>query len=301
VRHATFKVPADRTPQRVIQDTAMPRFLNIACGATYVRSTDWENIDYVPHGGFVRQSDILENITASETKYDVIYCSHFIEHIPPEKVHPFLIRCKSLMKEDSIFRIVVPDAELLLREYLKHKDNGNHIFSEFAFLNFLDQCVRLRSGGKLAERYRQIASGELKQLEAYAEYLNGYDVVPAPSDQGMPVSKTAKLLTIFKRPARLWGKIEPSYIRLVCALLPKAFREQNVSFTGVGEKHLWMYDFDSLKTLLNDAGFSRVERCTFNTSIRADNLFAPLDEIDGKPRKGNHQLFVEAQLGPVRR
>jgi predicted SAM-dependent methyltransferase len=277
-----------------VRGNAMQKFLNVACGTAYVRSPEWENIDYQTRDSFVRKLDILGNLTTSKEKYDVIYCSHFIEHVPPEKVHAFLSRCKSLMREDSLFRIVTPDAELLLREYLKHKDSGNKTYSEFAFLNFLDQCVRLRGGGKLAERYRQLASGELRQLEPYAEYLNGSDVNPSPSTPAM--SKAARLRALLSHPSNIGSKIEQYYIKLVCALLPKAFREQNVSFAGIGERHLWVYDFDSLKAVLNKAGFSRVERHSFNTSGRTDNLFMPLEVIDGKPRKGNHQLFLEAQL-----
>lgn len=272
----------------------MQRFLNIACGTTYIKSPLWENLDYAPRDDFVRRSDVLHELTTSQTKYDVIYCAHFIEHIPPEKVVSFLSRCRSLMREDSLFRIVTPNAEFLLREYLKHKDNQNTICAEYAFLNFLDQCVRLKSGGKLQERFQQLADGKLEQLEKYAEYLNGTDAKAAPLEPA--ASKANKLLDLIRHPARIWAKIEPFYIRGVCALLPKAFREQNVSFASVGERHLWMYDFDSLRVLLNEAGFSRVERRTFNTSLRTDNLFAPLEQIDGKPRKGNHQLFLEAQI-----
>lgn len=272
----------------------MQRFLNIACGAAYIKSPEWENLDYAPRDSFVRRSDVLGNLTTSQTKYEVIYCAHFIEHIPPEKAGSFLSRCKSLTREGSLVRIVTPDAEFLLREYLKHKDSGNGAYAEFAFLNFLDQCVRLKGGGKLQERFEQLASGKLKKLEEYAEYLNGTDVKATIS--GPAATRMDTALALFNHPSRIWAKIEPSYIRAVCALLPKAFREQNVSFAPIGEKHLWMYDFDSLKTLLNEAGFSHVEKRTFNTSLRTDKLFEPLELIDGRPRKGNHQLFVEAQV-----
>jgi len=67
-------------------------------------------------------------------------------------------------------------------------------------------------------------------------------------------------------------------------------------FAHIGERHLWMYYFNSLRTLLNEAGSSRVERRLFNTSMQIDNLFATLGEIDGRLRNGNHQLLMEAQL-----
>lgn len=274
----------------------MPKFLNIACGSTYIRSADWENVDYAPSDPAVKKANLLKNLKTSETKYDVIYCSHFIEHIPPEQLETFLLGCKALMRKDSLLRIVVPDSESLLREYLKHKDAGNKSFSEFAFVNFLDQCVRRQSGGLLEEYLAKIASGRLSELKEYGQDVCGSKAIDAHVQVALPASKASKLLSLIRRPTRAWITIEPYYIRLVCALLPQAFREQNVSFCSAGEKHLWMYDFDSLKSLLSQTGFSRIDRRTFDTSLRTDRLFAPLDEADGKPRKGNHQLFAEVQL-----
>jgi predicted SAM-dependent methyltransferase len=273
----------------------MPAYLNIACGKTFIRDPAWENIDYVSLDKAVRVSNILGNLTTLEDTYEALYCSHFVEHIPPDSVVPFLKRCRGFLKSGGIFRIVVPDSEMLLREYLKYKDEGNHLYSQYAYINFLDQCVRLRSGGMLQDCYSKIASHEAEELREYAIYLNGNDVFSA-SDRLTSSSFIApEVLQAFWRPNRVWRKLEPAYIRIVCALLPKAFRRQNVSFAGVGERHLWMYDFESLKSVLSSAGYSRVQRFTFNTSTRSDDLFRPLDEIDGKPRKGNHQLFVEAQ------
>lgn len=271
----------------------MPKYLNIACGATYIRSDDWENLDYVSSDRFVRASNIVENLGASQRTYEAIYCSHFFEHIPTKEVHRFLLRCRSLMRDGSILRIVVPDAEFLAREYLKHKDAGNHSHSQFAFVNLLDQCVRQENGGQLARYFDKIASGEMRGLSQYAEYLNGrsdFDRTPHPS------SIRARLCSHLLHPPRLRKKIEFLYIKLVCAFLPKAFRLQNVSFCSIGEKHHWMYDFESLRSVLADAGFSHVERHNFDTSGCGDHFFAQLDERDGAPRKGHHQLFVEAKL-----
>jgi hypothetical protein len=199
------------------------------------------------------------------------------------------------MAEDSIFRIVVPDSENLLREYLKQKDAGDGARADFAFTSFLDQCVRLKRGGKLGEYLEQIASGERRELKAYAEYVYGYDI-PAASNDSSGKFNARKFLDLASHPTQIWSKLEPYYIKFISAFLPRAFREQNVSFAGVGERHLWMYDFASLRTQLRDAGFSRVERVDFNTSLRKDHPFAPLDELGGQPRKGSLQLFVEAQL-----
>ena len=79
-------------------------------------------------------------------------------------------------------------------------------------------------------------------------------------------------------------------------LLPKAFREQNVSLAAVGERHHWLYDFHQLHCLLAAAGFVAIERCTAATSRVPHFPFHPLDLAgDGQPRKGAESLFIEAQ------
>ena len=77
--------------------------------------------------------------------------------------------------------------------------------------------------------------------------------------------------------------------------LPAAFRAQNVSLAGVGERHHWLWDFHQLQQALEAAGFQGVERRTAATSALADFPFHPLDlDTDGRPRKGAESMYVEA-------
>ena len=63
--------------------------------------------------------------------------------------------------------------------------------------------------------------------------------------------------------------------------LPRAFRLQNVSLAGVGERHLWLWDFHQLKSALEAVGFIAVQRVSASTSAVADFPFYPLD-LDAK-------------------
>lgn len=270
-----------------------PKYLNIACGGTYIANPDWENVDYSPdNAGHVNRMNVLHGLAPSQHQYEAIYCSHFIEHIPLSYVLGFLKRCHSLTKPGGLFRIVVPDAEFLLREYFKHKDSGNYTLAEFAYVNFLDQCVRQQRSGRLGDFYSEIANGKRPELVNYATYLNGtteFNGRAMVRENGF----MQKLRSI-RSPGRLASSLEHRYIRIVTRLLPRGFREQNVSFTDVGELHHWMYDFEQLSLLLKEAGFSAVARLSFDTSKRADGIFLPLDALQDKPRKGHHQLFIEA-------
>jgi hypothetical protein len=92
---------------------------------------------------------------------------------------------------------------------------------------------------------------------------------------------------------RLPAFAERLWMLAVIKLLPRAFREQNMS---VVERHHWLYDAHSLMHLLSASGFVAIERCTASTSRHSDFPFHPLDlAADGQPRKGTESLFIEAQ------
>jgi hypothetical protein len=78
-------------------------------------------------------------------------------------------------------------------------------------------------------------------------------------------------------PKRVAAKVERLWIRAVLQLLPKAFREQNVSLAAVGERHHWLYDFHQLQRSLAAAGFVAIERCTAATSRGPHFICHPLD------------------------
>ncbi|MFM7367383.1 MAG: hypothetical protein ACKO2Z_06190, partial [Sphaerospermopsis kisseleviana] len=84
-------------------------------------------------------------------------------------------------------------------------------------------------------------------------------------------------------------------INILISLLPKAFREQNVSLAGIGERHHWLWDFYQLKSALDEVGFDNVQRFDFNTSQIDDFPFQPLDaNSDNQPRKGQQSMYLEA-------
>lgn len=273
----------------------VPKFLNIACGGSYISAAEWENIDYAAdESGHVARMNILSGLNPSQPVYNVVYCSHFIEHIPYAEVSGFLARCRQLTASDGLLRIVVPDAEFLLREFLRHKDAGNDALAEFAFINFLDQCVRQTRGGRLGEVYKAIALGQRPELVDYAVYLNGAKQLQVSNDTGPEYGTLEKIIGLVRSPKRIFSAVESGYVHFVTSMLPRGFRAQNVSFADVGERHQWMYDFDQLSTLLEAAGYSEVSRQAFDRSRRLDGFFDPLDVDQGEPRKGYHQLFIEA-------
>lgn len=57
-----------------------------------------------------------------DSSIDIIYTSHLLEHIQKDRVDNFLNEIKRVLKPGGILRIVVPDFEVLVRDYIKHKE-----------------------------------------------------------------------------------------------------------------------------------------------------------------------------------
>jgi hypothetical protein len=282
------------------REKIMSKYLNIACGNTYVRDPDWRNIDYASDSEWVHRRNILESLGGPENTYEILYCSHFLEHIPFDLVGPFLRNCAQLMRPDSMFRIVVPDLEFMVKEYLRQLEAGDPLKADFCQVVLLDQCVRVRGGGRLADYINRICSGDLTQLRAYAEEILGpelFDSNSSSPEARIQSSKKSILRRAISNPALVSQRLEKIYINAVCGFLPNAFRTQNISFTSIGGKHQWIYDFQTLKLLLNSAGFTHIERVAFDSSTKNPEIFSPLDSFNNLPRKGIHQLFVEASVG----
>jgi SAM-dependent methyltransferase len=56
--------------------------------------------------------------------------------------------------------------------------------------------------------------------------------------------------------------------------------------------HLWMYDFPTLRELLESAGFSRIRRCQFGDA--ADPMFAQVEDANRFVDQGHEELAIEA-------
>jgi SAM-dependent methyltransferase len=263
--------------------------VNLACGGVYVTGTGWLNFDYSSASAAVRNANLLGRLPLADGTADLVYSSHFLEHIPREQVGPFLQECLRILKGGGVLRLVVPDLENLCRTYLHHRDKGEHDKADFVVLELLDQCVRRNSGGELGRYYQTLKSDPEASEDsiAFVRERNGENLMQTSPRRRISLRAISR---------RLPALAENVWIRAVIQLLPPAFREQNVSLAHVGERHHWLYDFHTLNELLKASGFVAIERYTASTSCHSDFPFYPLDlAADGKPRKGSESLYIEAQ------
>lgn len=263
--------------------------VNLACGEVYVRHSEWLNLDYISSDSVVQRANLLGILPLDDCSADLVYSSHFLEHIPSDRVSAFLKECLRILRPGGVLRLVVPDLENLCRAYLDHRDQGEHEKADFVVMEMLDQCVRNKSGGELWRYYKSLSDNpqvSARSLEFVRE-RTGDDLMHVSHTRRRSLRMLLRKLPTFAE--RLW-------IRAVIQLLPRAFRDQNVSLANVGERHHWLYDAYSLKQYLSDIGFIAIERCTASTSRYPDFPFRTLDlSADGSPRKGLESMFIEAQ------
>jgi hypothetical protein len=192
-------------------------------------------------------------------------------------------------------RLVLPDFEEIARSYLSLRDMGDDESADFLVLALIDQYVRCVPGGELGRFYHELGSNtSISELSRYVRERTGQKLC-------FPFARLRQSKDFFapKNPLKyislIRSKLERIWIHSVVLLLPKPFREQNVSMAGIGERHHWIWDFYQLKKSLLISGFDVVERRTSTSSALDDFPFYPLDLDDqGMNRKGSESMYVEA-------
>jgi predicted SAM-dependent methyltransferase len=71
----------------------------------------------------VRYGDITEGLPGIEDgTVDGVYCSHVLEHMSLEHFRMALQKTYKMLKPGGVFRIIMPNLEILIRDYISDKD-----------------------------------------------------------------------------------------------------------------------------------------------------------------------------------
>lgn len=68
-------------------------------------------------------------------------------------------------------RLVLPDAEEMFSAYLRYRSSGMHEEADFLIIEIIDQCVRQRSGGELADFYAKIHKMERQDAARWGSFV----------------------------------------------------------------------------------------------------------------------------------
>jgi predicted SAM-dependent methyltransferase len=266
------------------------KLLNLGCGAVFSKEKNWTNIDFYSSSQFVSSHNLLEGIPFPDSNFDVIYHSHVLEHFTKHEALIFLKECYRVLKPNGIIRIVVPDLECIIHEYLTNlnllKENPNdEIISQkynWIMLELLDQLTRNYNGGEMG---KFLIKKDLKILDYIIDRV-GNEAVKyrewklLQGSEEIKSNKTNKrsLFTFLKNRKK---KNTPSV------------HDEIGKFRLSGEVHQWMYDQFSLKHLIHEVGFNEITKNdAFSSQIPNWNSYN-LDTIDGSIRKPD-SLFMEA-------
>jgi SAM-dependent methyltransferase len=261
--------------------------LNIACGERY--NDKWINIDFHATSSDVRKVNILSGLPFDDASFEVVYCSHFLEHLSLEQVTMLVREVLRILKPNGIFRVVVPDLENICREYLSvlgELDSGMMVEKkhEWIVTELIDQLVRIDSGGQMGKLFNTIVTLNDVNLADYILKRTGDELL-----NNKPKEK--RTITFDK----VKNKIFYLYLNFIRLLIPKNLRDLVFVNTSIGERHQWMYDRYSMTNLLKNEGFNEVCVEQFNTSRIADFNAYMLDiKLDGTPYKGESSLYIEA-------
>lgn len=270
-------------------------FINLACGQVFIDNSNWINFDYVNSSESVKKANLLKRLPIKQEIADLVYSSHFLEHIPRPKVNDFLNEILRILKPGGVVRFVLPDLENMANSYVNLRKQGDHQKADFLVLEMIDQCVRNKGGGELGVFFSKIKSNpdQYKFMSEFVRERTGDDLTPCSFQQKQNYNFFSKNLKSIL--ASITQRIQQYWIKIVLLVLPPAFRDQNISLANIGERHHWIWDFYSLKKILEEVGFLDVKRVSASTSIIKDFPFYPLDiDDEGKPRKGAESMYVEA-------
>lgn len=95
----------------------MNSFLNIGCGTVF--HPDWLNFDLISTSSHVKTWDIRQGFKLESSSVSACYSSHFLEHLSTHEAKQVLTDCFRVLQSQGILRIVVPDLEIVARDYLK--------------------------------------------------------------------------------------------------------------------------------------------------------------------------------------
>ncbi len=253
------------------------KLLNLGCGNNFRK--EWINIDFTSRSEYVTAHNLLMGIPFNDNEFDVVYHSHLLEHFPKNKALGFINECYRVLKPGGIIRIAVPDLERIVKLYLENLkkalkgDKKAHLNYNWIMLELFDQIVRNRPGGEMLEYFKQ---ENIANLDFVYERFGSEARSILRNIKNSQSNKSQKNNLINEEN------------------IDESFYTKIGRFRMGGEIHQWMYDRFSLREILKQSNFKKIEIKTAFTSNIKNWIDYELDIIDGEIRKPD-SLFMEGK------
>jgi predicted SAM-dependent methyltransferase len=271
------------------------KLLNIGCGSMFHSS--WINIDLVAASPDVQAHDIRKNLPYDNNYFDACYSSHMIEHLTLQEAHQVIAEAFRVLKPKGIFRVVVPDLEVITKKYLyaleqvKSGELQAESNYDWMMLELYDQAVRSFCGGEMG-RYLDNCTIENKKF-----ILSRIGSAAADHWQRKGISKQRSLWNRLRARSPIWLFqttriiLAKTFVRLIAGKEAKLAFDEGL-FRNTGEIHRWMYDCFSLRRILERVGFVDVSVCQADSSQIPNFSKYNLDAAE-KDVKRPDSLFME--------
>lgn len=251
-------------------------YLNVGCGSKFHKA--WVNVDMSSNDPHVKSHNLLQGIPFPDDHFDAVYHSQVLEHFPKEKAAAFVRECLRVLKPGGIMRVVVPDLEDIVNEYLKFLNENiktpnrqSEANYDWILLEMFDQTVRNYSGGQMAEFLQQPELVNEKYIIDRIGYVGRTlrdDFLSKSNNPPASSPPTSTSAGIVKRVKDAIKRRVVHYIVNKTNLLNSPEAQQVGAFRLGGEIHMWMYDRFSLSRLLREVGFEDVEvKTPYESSI----------------------------------
>ncbi|MEM2154883.1 MAG: methyltransferase domain-containing protein [Nitrososphaeria archaeon] len=271
------------------------KLLNVGCGRNF--HPKWINVDFSPSSPNIISFDLRRGLPFPNDYFDAVYHSHVLEHLTQEEAKKLMQECWRVLKPNSVLRVVVPDLESIVENYLAALQQIESGVKEaesnydWMMLELYDQAVRSFRGGQMLKYMKQ---KDLKNKE-FIISRSGLDAINIFEEDANNYKK--RLWQKLKSQKPLWfiqqfrNMLAAIFVYLIAGNNARVAFQEGL-FRNSGEIHRWMYDRFSLRLLLEKTGFKEVIVCRADQSRIPDFNSYNLDVIDGQIRKPN-SLFME--------
>jgi predicted SAM-dependent methyltransferase len=108
--------------RRFLATRSSPVFLNLGAGPRGLDDAHWVNVDGAPARGVRFLVDLRRPLPFGNASFDGVFCEHVLEHFGQEDGERLAREVRRVLRPGGVFRVIVPDAEYVLRGYLEAPD-----------------------------------------------------------------------------------------------------------------------------------------------------------------------------------
>jgi predicted SAM-dependent methyltransferase len=108
--------------RRFLASREAPVLLNLGAGPRGVDDRHWVNVDGAPDRSVQALVDFSRPLPFDDAVFDGVFCEHVLEHFAQADGERLAREVRRVLKPGGVFRVIVPDAEFVLRSYFDRPD-----------------------------------------------------------------------------------------------------------------------------------------------------------------------------------